>query len=440
MARRPKNTPPTYRHHKSSGQAIVSLPRGDGSYKDVLLGRYGSASSRAEYARIIAEFEANGGRLALAACTPDCTVNELSLAFLPPVEEHYRDPDGKPTSEVSEYKLTLRSLRELYGHTAAAAFGPLALVAVRDALVKAGLSRGVINQRIGRIKRLFRWGVKNELVPPSVLEGLRAVDGLQRGRTKARETEPVKPVSPETVDSTLPHLTPPLQAVVELLRLTGMRPGECCLMRRRDIDMAGPIWLYTPRKHKTAWRGLRRVVAIGPKAQTIIRSFLKPDLDAYLFSPRDAMITFWQQQRAARRSKVSPGDVRARKRKLAMLGERYTVVALGQAIDRACERAFPPPAELARRPIEGKHGRKRRETDKEWQARLGPERWKRLQDWVTAHHWHPNQLRHLHATEVRRRYGIEAASTALGHEHLSVTEIYAERNVELARRIAAEIG
>ena len=30
-------------------------------------------------------------------------------------------------------------------------------------------------------------------------------------------------------------------------------------------------------------------------------------------------------------------------------------------------------------------------------------------------HWHPHQLRHNRGTEVRRKYGIEAAQVALGH-------------------------
>ena len=113
MARRPKNTPPSYRRHKSSGQAIVSLPRGDGTYKDVLLGRYGSAASRTEYARVIAEWEANGGRLVISASAADCTINELILAFFVHVDEHYRDPDGNPTGEVKEYELTMRFLRAI---------------------------------------------------------------------------------------------------------------------------------------------------------------------------------------------------------------------------------------------------------------------------------------------------------------------------------------
>ena len=55
-------------------------------------------------------------------------------------------------------------------------------------------------------------------------------------------------------------------------------------------------------------------------------------------------------------------------------------------------------------------------------------------------HWHPNQLRHTHGTEVRRRFGLEAAQVALGHERADVTQVYAERNLDLAVKVAAEVG
>jgi site-specific recombinase XerC len=55
-------------------------------------------------------------------------------------------------------------------------------------------------------------------------------------------------------------------------------------------------------------------------------------------------------------------------------------------------------------------------------------------------HWHPNQLRHAHATVVRRRLGLEAAQVALGHERADVTQVYAEKNLALAAKVAVEIG
>ena len=60
--------------------------------------------------------------------------------------------------------------------------------------------------------------------------------------------------------------------------------------------------------------------------------------------------------------------------------------------------------------------------------------------WRAAHVWHPHQLRHNAATRLRKEYGLEAAQVILGHKTLSVTEIYAEKNVEAAKRIMAQVG
>jgi site-specific recombinase XerC len=54
--------------------------------------------------------------------------------------------------------------------------------------------------------------------------------------------------------------------------------------------------------------------------------------------------------------------------------------------------------------------------------------------------WGPNRLRHNFATEVRRRHGLEAAQVALGHAHADTTQIYAEADLSLAERLAAEVG
>ena len=54
--------------------------------------------------------------------------------------------------------------------------------------------------------------------------------------------------------------------------------------------------------------------------------------------------------------------------------------------------------------------------------------------------WHPNQLRHTVATELRRRYGLEAAKVVLGHSELETTQVYAERDLAAAARIMAEVG
>lgn len=230
---------PKYCHHKASGQAVVRI---DG--RDFYLGTYDSPESRAEYNRLLAEWFAGGQSLPPRQPTSGLSVNELLLAYLRHADQHYRRPDdGTPSSEIHCIKSAVRPLKQLYGHTSAADFGPLSLKAVRQKMVETAhpttgrtWCRRVVNANVGRIKAVFKWAVENELVPPSVHHGLQAVRGLHRGRTDARETEPVRPVSEAVVSETLPYLNRHVRGMVRVQMLTGARPGEVCRMRACDID------------------------------------------------------------------------------------------------------------------------------------------------------------------------------------------------------------
>jgi hypothetical protein len=78
-----RNHIPTYRLHKQSGQAVVTLPDGQGGRRDVLLGRYGSPERRAEYTRVLAEWEAAGRYLRSRAGAAGPSVNEVILGYWP---------------------------------------------------------------------------------------------------------------------------------------------------------------------------------------------------------------------------------------------------------------------------------------------------------------------------------------------------------------------
>ncbi len=54
--------------------------------------------------------------------------------------------------------------------------------------------------------------------------------------------------------------------------------------------------------------------------------------------------------------------------------------------------------------------------------------------------WTPNRLRHTAATQVRKQFGLEAAQVSLGHSQADTTQIYAEKDAELAREVARRIG
>ena len=98
-------------------------------------------------------------------------------------------------------------------------------------MISPKLARTTINNRISRIKRMFRWASRKGLVPPTTYHGLLAVDGLKRGRSAARETARVKPVPEKDFNATLPHLNGHVRAMVEIQELTGMRPGVSAAVR-----------------------------------------------------------------------------------------------------------------------------------------------------------------------------------------------------------------
>jgi integrase len=435
---------PSYCLHRASGQAVVRI---DG--KDHYLGQHDTAESRAEYNRIIGEWFANGQCLigkAAANQDPGLTLNELLLAYWMHAEKHYRRPDGTPTDEIHCLRAALRPLKELYGHTPAQDFGPLALKAVREKMVatideRTGRPwcRRSINLHTSRIRSVFRWGVENELVQPSVLEGLRAVRGLQKGRSEARETGKVKPVLDANVEVVLPLVSAPVRAMIQLQRLTGMRPGEVVIMRAMDLDTSGRIWLYRPGAdqgdhgtHKTAWRDHDRIIAIGPQAQEVIKPFLTKSLHAYLFSPRESMEAFYQQWRETDLRPMNALKRRAKRRP----GDRYTVDSYRAAIQQACNRAFPPPEHLRSRDLpNGK-----RETERQLVGRLTEAEKVELREWRRAHRWHPHQLRHTKATEIRREAGLDAARVVLGHRSPQITETYAEIDVSKAAEVMARLG
>jgi len=426
------NAVPSYRLHKQSGNAIITL-----NGKDIILGPHGTPASKAEYRRRIAEWMAAGKQI--VASDPLLTIAELIDQYRGHVECFYRHLDGSPTSEVKNIRQALRPLRKLYGTTPAAQFGPLKLKSVMVAMIDpkaAGLPadwkpwcRSSINKNAGRIKSMFRWAVEHEKLVGSngttdtganVYHALLAVRGLQAGRSDACETEPVKPVPDAYIDATLNHVSPTIAAMIQLQLLTGMRPGELVTMQTANIDTNGSIWVYRPAQHKTLHHGIAREIRIGPKAQAILKPLLKLDLQAFIFSPKDAEARRRQTLHEERTTPLSCGNVpgsNVKRNPRRCPGDAYCVNAYRKAIERGCDAAFPPPDDLL---LPGK------ETE--------------LAAWRRQHHWHPHQLRHTAATRLRREHGIDVARIILGHRHLRVTEVYAEADGVKADMVMQQSG
>ncbi|SIN69713.1 Phage integrase family protein [Singulisphaera sp. GP187] len=430
---------PSYRHHRASGQAVVVL-----SGKAFYLGAHGTKTSKAEYDRLIAEWLAHGRRLSTSMEAPtDLTVNELLLAYWTHAEAHYTR-DGTPTRHLANIRDAIRPLRALYGHTRAADFGASAFKTVRKAMIDAGLCRNTINGRLGKIRSMLRWATEERLVPADVLHELASVKALKRGRDGVRETELVGPVPDERVAAVLPCVSTPIRAMIELQRLTGMRPGEATAMRGADLDRSGDVWVYSPERHKSDHLGKARPIFIGPRAQDILRAWLVADPSAYLFRPVVAVEARNTSRRAARKTPMTPSQ-NARKPKRNPKRpprQRYDKNSYSQAVARGCQLAFPHPEESRRRAEAKDKGLSKDQRRKLWEELKA---WRiehraDLADWHREHRWHPNQLRHSAATAIRQRFGLEAAQTVLGHARADITQVYAERDMARAASVMAEIG
>jgi integrase len=362
-------------------------------------------------------------------------VAELILAYLRWAETYYVKA-GQTTSEYEVIRQAMKHLKRAHGRSSVADFGPRAFKAARQQMILAGLSRKTVNEYSARIKRCFRWGTEQELAPPSVFHGLQAVSGLKRGRTEARETERVKPVPQALIDATLPYVPPQVGAMIQFQLFTGCRPGEACIIRGCDIDVTGRVWIYRPHDHKTEHYGQNREIFIGPRAQEIVKPWLRTEVDAYLFQPREAEAARNAERRRSRISPMTPSQAarRAKRGRRRAPGDRYDVPSYRRAILRACEAAFGMP-EAWRKPPRDEKGKLLTET-----AELKADRQRGAAEWRREYCWHPHQLRHNAATNLRKEFGVEMARIILGHTTAFTTEIYAEVDRQQAMEVIAKIG
>jgi integrase len=394
---------PKLTYHRASGQGVVRL-----NGKDEYCGRYGTPECRAEYLRKLADWEARGRQPAgrrpafpPAGFNPsgsaDVTITETMVGYLAFADSYYVK-NGEPTSEPGNIRLAIKPLKEMFGDIGAREFSPPRLKAVREAFINAGLCRTEINRRVRLIVRAFKWAVGEGLVPPSVHHGLKAVDGLRKGRCAVRESEPVKPIPDAFVDAVLPRLSRQLAAMIQLQRLTGMRPGEVCIMRTIDVDTSGRVWIYTPESHMTEHHDRQRRIYLGPAAQEILRPWFRPEPTAYLFQPREAVAEHRAEQRRNRKTPVQPSQKDRRKRNpTRVLGDHYNARSYGHAVAKACDKAGVP-------------------------------------------HWAPNQLRHNAATRLRREFGLDVAKAVLGHAGVAQTQVNAEQDEAKAMEAMGRVG
>lgn len=380
---------PSYLCHEAGGRKrAFTYVYEEGQRRRVYLGAWGSAQSKRRYRDLLAT--QLGERLPDPSKILEITIEDLVGRFLFWAQGHYVK-HGQPTGEWNNLKDAAAPLLDLFRDEHAAAFGPKKLRMVRDHLLQSRrFARRTINTMVQRIRRIFRWGVAEELVPVAVWQSLRTLLPLQRGRTAARETAPVDPVPLPLLEKTLPHLTPTVRTMVMVQLLTGMRPNEVVQMRVADIETDGPdgCWVFLPRSHKTEHKGKSRRVVLSKRVQRLLKPFMTLDREALLFSPVKSEEERRSMRRQARKSKVPPSQLERDRRNQASprrkLRDAWTSATYLRAIYYAC-------------------------------AEAGIE------------HWSPGRLRHNFEDAAEKSCGLEAASKALGHSQLGTTEHYRNR-------------
>ena len=286
---RKRSSLPAYLLHKPTGQARCRI-----AGKDHYLGPYGSESSRLKYGQLIAKLaggvsvdplaDSNRGRTTTidSDADPGPTVGELCLVFLRHAETHYVK-HGEPTSQLHVVKGTIRPLNELYGLTPAKDFGPLAMKAVRLAMVGLGWTRGTINSAMGRIRRIFKHAVENELIDANILQRLQCVAPLLAGRTEAHDNPPRTAVEPADIEAVRLLVSPLVRDLIDTQRLTGARSGELLALTTGTIDRTGEVWTAALSDHKTAHHGQSRTLHFGPQSQLILTRHVSADQSQPLF-------------------------------------------------------------------------------------------------------------------------------------------------------------
>lgn len=156
---------------------------------------------------------------------------------------------GKNVGDYYCLRDALRVVKQFYGDTPASEFGPLRLKACRQKMLELDWSRKYINRQIDRIRRMFKWGASEEMLPASIHDQLTKVEGLEKGKTTARETKRIKPslVGPGMGICGIPPswACGPASWQAALLENVSNPPTRACQLANPSSAAASAIWAKT---------------------------------------------------------------------------------------------------------------------------------------------------------------------------------------------------
>lgn len=197
------------------------------------------------------------------------TIRDLSDAYLAWAAEYYTQ-GGRPTRTAANIASVLNILNQIAGSLPVTHLQPVLLRDYRAHLKARGThTRRSINDAVAWVRRMADWAADREIISDDVPARMLRVQPIKLGRENVAEGPGVLPVSWEAVTATLAHADLQLSAMIEIHWRTGMRPGELVAMRRSWMDLTGDLPVYEPHLHKTAWRGQKRFIPLGPNAAMV---------------------------------------------------------------------------------------------------------------------------------------------------------------------------
>ena len=349
---------------------------------DQYLGIFGTEASRRRYDELVAGWLLGQSPAPKADARGPCLAEMLDRycgAVTHPAKE------GRANSRAAVFALACRLLGEYSGRERAGEFSPGALRRWRDWLLAEAPredGKGYAPSTVNRCLAAAK-EVYRWAAENDLVPGAvwHALLAVKPVETRSRRVPPADPV---TVEKCLAGSHATLRAALRVQYLAAMRPGEVLGLTPADVSLAGQL------PDGTSFAGVW-VYVVAPAFNKLHHR----GIPRYVFiGPRgqDVLRPFLDG-RPGERAAFSPADFSSG-------GERYSTQSYRHAVRHVCERLELPP-------------------------------------------WHPNQLRHLKATEIRRDYGAlgaEAARVVLGHQLPGVTSVYAEPDYALAARVMAECG
>lgn len=370
--------PPPITHHKSTNTARV---RHKG--RDYSLGPWGSTESHRRYAELLlrlagAEPPAQSSQAGQPPPAKVWTIAEAVARWAAEESPRY-DPVG---GEAANMQAALNHLLRVAATKPCADLDAELLETVRQEMRTRNLCAGTINARIGRIRRAWKWIERKKMAPRGSSAGLALLPAIAANDHRYRHQPKRRAATWEELEAVRARCGPVVSAMLLFQWWTGCRSGEVRRARVGEIGTSGEVWLYRPTKHKTSWKGLTRVVMVGPQARAVVEPWLAGK------GPEDFVFpSIWG------------GGWNAGSVLFPRTGSKgYTIHAYARAVRRAANKAGLPG-------------------------------------------WSAYMCRHAVKQRVAREMGLDAARIYLGHSSISQTAEYsAELDLPTALDVARRLG